>query len=327
MHTNVLNLDRRLLELRNEMAEEPEALRRWMCTTVKRVFRSADFEEQARQLAIDWRRVILPHEHRVLKIVAKTTLLNLDHYRVLDRQEMATHYPWVPGAVAEGNDLLYIVSLYAGRVQHLAHAIQHKLGPREDYRQVTLADALRMAREWQDQLDRDAKRVEGRTQLMCSEVREVGGALHLWELLDKQAFVREGFVMHHCVGSYDVQEGRRIFSLRTTEGQSLATAELQKGVVTGQWHINQIRGLANDKVPDDLEHYLRLMLGKCPDLKVDADLRVLQAGYGVLHMDLAGNLFDRVAQLTTQYTDPIENWTDDQVRRLGQRLRNAGFTI
>ena len=106
-------------------------------------------------------------------------------------------------------------------------------------RKMSVEQAKKASRLWhksQTKKGKNIKEVEGKDY----EVVLHHGEFTVVRLLTKEAYQREGHMMAHCVGAYDVKEGVDIYSLRDKNNMAHATLEIFKNE-----GVNQIKGKGN----------------------------------------------------------------------------------
>lgn len=81
------------------------------------------------------------------------------------------------------------------------------------------------------------KAIEGVTEVLY----ELGNGFKIVKLIDKQSFLREGFLMRHCIASHYLRDKGNHFSYRTNENKPLISIEVFQN------KIAQAKGLANDE--------------------------------------------------------------------------------
>ena len=260
---NVLNMPEILSSIRKgcETSGVSEALTEWGVKTVRKALSSKDYAVAARHLQISSLPCVTPREYRLLEKQSGLGLYSFisskpvtEYYRLT--AEDYSENPWLQRAIDSGEDLVYwdLSSMNFGILHHLMEAVLNGLGVREDYSAVTLEAAQEYARLWQEALERKANTNPGREERVYREED-----LEVWLLIDQQAYVREGHLMRHCLGSYTVRENRLILSVRRGE-QILASGEVD---LRQQWdgkkkyaQVKQIRGPANSVPPKDAEDCL-----------------------------------------------------------------------
>jgi len=102
------------------------------------------------------------------------------------------------------------------------------------------------------------------------------------KLLSKKAYQREGHLMRHCLGGYDVNSSVEIYSLRDSKNLPHCTFEVLKD----DEQINQIKGKGNGSIhPKYIEKVLKFLQ------LLDQDIRpseMKNLGYYNIHPDLVG---------------------------------------
>jgi len=292
MHINVLNIEAVVSAVTSGLASTPQPLVVWASTVVRRALTTTGFDACARQLQIPWRNCITAREFRLMNHLQKNALgsavgLGSDgEFRVMNPHSQSGAFyvltpvdyaqaSWLERALTEGNELVVydVPGMNIGVIHHLTEALAAELPGRDTYLAVTLEAAFDHARRWQARLEREAKTTEGLIELAYEHE-----GYNVYHLKDKQAYVREGYLMRHCVGGYDLDDDRRIYSVRKDD-QILATLEVM--VVGPCGLLRQVRGAANTSVAPEVDAVVHEFMRTCFEPLPENDpsvVHVLQQG-------------------------------------------------
>lgn len=268
-YRNLLNLDRSvqnvLLVLEAARKIKPSLLK-WVGATLRRqLITEEDPISWANSIGARLMHVVTAREYRAY--------LNFNKYGLTCYVLQDSDYvenPWLEKALRRGDDIVHFdprfdpahpdQSPIIAHFAHLCETLEVSYPERKSYMEITHEDAVTLAKQWQERLEREASLREGLIEdtgasfwahnkkfgpnghaVLSSSYDE----LKIWRLLDKQAFVREGTVMHHCLGSgmhYDSEDkDTHIYSIRTVAGESVATAEVRM-VDTDKYRLMQMQG-------------------------------------------------------------------------------------
>ncbi len=141
---------------------------------------------------------------------------------------------------------------------------------------MSFADAKRKAEEWSK-----ANQKKGKDLLDSDEdletVHDFLDGTRIVLLKTKKAYQREGFLMSHCVGGYDVSGDVHIYSYRDAQNMPHATFEVQKS----DNEIVQIKGKGNGAIHSRYIHPILAFL-KTVGMEIrPSDMRNL----GYYHID------------------------------------------
>lgn len=96
-------------------------------------------------------------------------------------------------------------------------------------------------------------------------------------LKSKNAFKREGFLMSHCLGSYNPKSDVEIYSLRDAKNQPHCTIEVVKG--SGDGRVQQVKGKGNGSIhPKYVKYVLTFLKQKGMDVR---DNEMQNLGYDI----------------------------------------------
>lgn len=108
---------------------------------------------------------------------------------------------------------------------------------------MSIEQATRKAKEWSE-----SNQKKGKDLIDSDEDIEVihrfSDQSTIVKLKTKNAYKREGFLMSHCLGGYDIKEGVEIYSYRDKQNMPHATFELRKN----QGEVIQIKGKGNGDI-------------------------------------------------------------------------------
>lgn len=124
----------------------------------------------------------------------------------------------------------------------LEHIIDYFLAtqnPNKSLMGFSYKDASKKAGLWVKEMNAKAAKIL-ETEKDTEKVFIVNDKLHWVKLLTKAAYEREGYLMGHCIGSYDPKHSDN-YSLRDIYGKSHATLEVTKD---GDY-IKQVQGKSN----------------------------------------------------------------------------------
>lgn len=278
-HVNVLNHEECDAVLTAAVQDMGQPAVDWVLSAVKKALRISG--DNAEYLGLKTMFPLTPRE-ALLFVNFKPTI----QVFVLSREQMKT--PWIKRALDEGEVLVHyaLEGFDGGRLRHLIEAMREMYGILSDYRHITFSAARQCAKDWQARLEREAITREGQIQVVAES-----GDLQIVELLDKQAFAREGWLMHHCSLSYEPQPWRKVYSVRR-QGISLATAELRryesndsKGKLA--MSLQQIQGPANTKVDDAVRDFFVTWMNQTFCV-VSSQLNVYEVGIQATQQYIAG---------------------------------------
>lgn len=303
---NVVNIEGILEELiPYRFAGNPKATR-WIYTSIKRAITDEnDWKNACAYLGITHAQCLTAREAQLLNMLSDalplTSLPRASYIgRVLTQQDYLM-YPWLADAVIRGDTLILMnISENAKNIiDHLCEVVVERFQSVEDPAVLHLSQVRAESDRWQRQLERQAEKAEGHV----AQLGTLPDGKEVWLLLDKQAFAREGKVMHHCVGSYDPRPGRAILSVRDSES-SIATIELQVHREQSNCSVEypliegdsvdvvQMRGLKNEAVPeslhDDVVTFLKTM---CTVGRTSSDMLLVfnEAIRGILGLHIGGD--------------------------------------
>ena len=135
---------------------------------------------------------------------------------------------------------------------------------------MSFKEAKQNAKKWNKALMKKGNKVV-ETELDIETFLELDDGFRIVKLKSKDAYLREGNLMRHCVGSYHEREGSTIYSLRDSKNQPHATIE----VVVDKDEIQQCKGKGNGEIHPRYIKYVLKFFDKI-DMKVrDTELRYL----------------------------------------------------
>lgn len=139
-------------------------------------------------------------------------------------------------------------------IEHIIDYLQSEKAPKR-LKKMSYKEALKSTKKWNDALIRKAENcVE--TEMDTKEFMKFNAGYKFVELVGKQAFLREGNLMRHCVGSYYGKDDVVIYSLRDSKNNPHCTIEVQK---SGN-NINQIKGKGNGSIhPNYIKYVLSFL--------------------------------------------------------------------
>ena len=145
-------------------------------------------------------------------------------------------------------------------------------------RKLSIEDALRKSNEWAE--SNKKKGLHLKDEDVDLEVFMEIEEFKIVKLLTKNAFLREGTLMSHCLGGYNQEKGVDIFSLRDEKNNPHATFEVR----TEDKEVVQIKGKGNGCIhPKYINSVLKFLE------KVGMDVRkedMTNLGYYHIHDDL-----------------------------------------
>lgn len=382
MHVNVLNLDQVLADNLHTLYQEfSDPIINWARRTVAAEITGPNAKARLSTLDIPYLEVVTKREFRFLNIFKPHVRSSgfdpyhapqYHHFYVLHAEDYEQN-PWVTRALEEGNDLLaygsWDFSLQGSRVfrrfrprperntviHHLCEALHFWLPDRDDYSAITLERAFKYAEDRQKELERRAKETEGHVidryavRIKVEDNKEV--MFHVFELMDKQAMMREGHVMHHCVGDYEPIPGKREFFSIRLDGHSCATAEVLH-YDAGYTELVQLRGPSND-TPDShvrsaWNQFFEAMwhdrvkpkvIAVSGHIRIDGDTvryrpndsvslitdGMIMGENGAMHVIRGGQTVE--IRSATNHTLNIEdaNFGDTAIEKIAQKLRSKGY--
>jgi hypothetical protein len=309
---NVLNVEEMMQLLTPTRFLNNERAMRWFNVVIRREITDIKhFAQACVTLHITRKQCMTQREHRVLmttmRMLGKTAVV-MAEYSLLTPSDYAT-YPWLRQALDRGDNIerLSVTSSSANIVDHFVEVVIERFTDGGDVTAITLGHVMAEDLRWKKQLEREASEKEGDIELLF----DLDPEYDVYLLKDKQAYVREGYLMEHCVGGYSQKAGRAILSIRRGT-QSVATVELNVQIptetlkerdmvtVNGQTFprylmfgdrivIKQIRGPKNAQIDQQLEANFRAGLArffKVED-KVDDTAEVIITDWaGALGMEI-----------------------------------------
>lgn len=144
-----------------------------------------------------------------------------------------------------------IKALKAGKVSQseLEHVLDYLVSNAAPKRlqKMSISTALKSTEKWSSANQKKGKHLQD-SQDDIETVHDFLNGSKIVKLKTKQALQREGFLMSHCVGSYDVHRpGIEIYSYRDAKNMPHATFEVAKN--QGQiMQIMQIKGKGNGEI-------------------------------------------------------------------------------
>lgn len=254
---NVLNVEEMMADLLTIKYASSKQGRRWLETSVRRELTDpASSKRTLNLLHMISTPVVTPRENRIMQI-------NCAHKNVVQPEVVIVdlddpRYPWLARALERGDNVVHfgVTENTRNKIEHLIEVLNIRFRQDLDPSKLTVERVVQESDAWQKELEREVSLREG-------EVLSFGvidGKHEAVMLLDKQAFRREGLLMHHCVGDYEPRYGKAIVSIRK-EGESIATIELnywkdrrhlgETGNLCSGDRISivQIRGPSNSAVP------------------------------------------------------------------------------
>jgi hypothetical protein len=127
-------------------------------------------------------------------------------------------------------------------VEHILDYLASPAAPAR-LQKMSVADAKRKSDEWSK-----ANQKKGRDLIDTKEdletIHDFGDGTRIVKLKTRKALQREGFLMSHCVGGWNIGDNIQIYSYRDADNMPHATFEVHKS--DGQ--INQIKGKGNGPI-------------------------------------------------------------------------------
>lgn len=280
MHVNILNLDALVFKALSNANTFREPLLRWADLMLRRELQQDEFAAVAHRLGLRWKACVTAREFMQacmqeawLRTVSTANLAFPSgslaaakksvaaRFHVLTPEELSL--PWMARALENGNAVIRfdVLQYDSGTINHLMEAIEAVVGERDDYTAVTLDAAFKHADEWQKLLEHKALSAEGAESLVLED--ELSD-LSIVCLNDKQALVREGYMMKHCIGSYEINKRQPIWSVRSSSGKTIhATVELWLPEDKPGAAIVQVRGPVNSPVSAQIHQFVKDAVISC----------------------------------------------------------------
>lgn len=108
---------------------------------------------------------------------------------------------------------------------------------------------------------------------------ELGGGFRIVKLMTDTAYKREGTLMSHCLGGYEVDCNTSIYSLRDSKNMPHATIEVEKS----DDEIRQVKGKGNGKISTK---YIDFLLSFCEHIgRPIRPSEMSNLGYTRIHND------------------------------------------
>lgn len=108
---------------------------------------------------------------------------------------------------------------------------------------MSYVDAKRLSKEWSERNQKKGKHLKD-SDSDIETIHNFSDGSRIVKLLTKKAYQREGFLMNHCLGGYNLSSSVHIYSYRDKENMPHATFEVQKN----NNEIVQIKGKGNGSI-------------------------------------------------------------------------------
>lgn len=169
-------------------------------------------------------------------------------------------------------------------LEHIIDWLNSPSAPKR-LRRLSVKDAHRLSDDWMK-----SNQKKGKTLIDTKEDIEVflkfKDSSKIVKLLSKKAFEREGFLMSHCLGGYNLRENYNIYSLRDAQNNPHATFEVN----LKDKDILQIKGKGNGPIHPK---YIKKVLSFLKKLGMDIrESEMKNLGYYIIpkeHMKLIKN--------------------------------------
>lgn len=177
-----------------------------------------------------------------------------------------------------------------GHLEHIIDYLESRPKPLR-LKKMSVKDAIRLAEQWTKRLEKrgqDIREESGDTEV----IQRFKNGFTIVKLVGKNAFLREGKLMRHCVGSYVDKPGVIIYSLRDPLNNPHATFE----VISENKQITQVKGKGNGPIhPDYIDMVVKFLkkigmnireseMTNLGYIKIDSDFKVeIEKIYGKKH--------------------------------------------
>lgn len=164
---------------------------------------------------------------------------------------------------------------------------------------MSLKDAKRLSDQWSKSEQKKGKDLVD-TKEDIKKILKFKDGSSIVQLLTEKSYKREGFLMHHCVGSYKVKKNVKIYSYRDKKNFPHATFE----IILDGFQINQIKGKGNGQIHPK---YIKPILKFLKFLKIDIrDSEMKNLGYYFVHKSLIPYIkkigaFDQLTLINKKY--------------------------
>lgn len=109
-------------------------------------------------------------------------------------------------------------------LEHVIDWLNSNAAPKR-LRKLSINDAFRLSDEWMKSNQKKGKNLVDKKDDIEIFLKFSDGS-KIVKLISKKAFEREGFLMSHCLGGYNLRENYDIYSLRDSENSPHATFEV-----------------------------------------------------------------------------------------------------
>lgn len=128
------------------------------------------------------------------------------------------------------------------QLEHVVDWLNSNAAPQR-LRKLSISDAIRLSDKWMQSNQKKGKDLVDTKEDIEQFMKFKDGSV-IVKLVSKKAFEREGFLMSHCLGGYNLREGYDIYSLRDAENKPHATFEVN----ISDKDILQIKGKGNGPI-------------------------------------------------------------------------------
>ena len=170
---------------------------------------------------------------------------------------------------------LDVYSLDQGEVEHVIDYLRNHKQP-EKVITLSYKQLVAKSKKWIDKMNKSAGKVveldEDVKHYMWASTKKEG--YRFVELVGKNAFVKEGQLMSHCLSNYYGKSDVKIYSLRDASNKPHATIEIYS---SGE--INQIKGKGNGSIhPRYIKYVLKFLKKVAPKMQI-RDSEMNNLGY------------------------------------------------
>jgi hypothetical protein len=164
--------------------------------------------------------------------------MNLDNY--LQQTNKDNVKSWINGKLRK-----YLIDKpeNMGEIEHIIDYFNSDKCPL-DIKTIPYEQAVNMSKKWIDGLIKESNDIV-ETEVDTETILTFEKGFKFVKLLTKNAVLREGNLMSHCVGSYDPTK-KDLYSLRDAKNISHCTIEVSRDNKTDR--VNQVKGKGNGEV-------------------------------------------------------------------------------
>ena len=173
-----------------------------------------------------------------------------------------------------------------GEIEHIIDFLSSDKAPKR-LRKMSYEEAKKGADKWVKALTKKGNNII-ETDKDVETIIDFKDGFKLVKLVGNSAFIREGFLMSHCVGSYSNKSNCDIYSLRDIKNNPHCTIEVRKS--SRSESIQQIKGKGNGSIHPNYIKYIIQSL-KYFDIKINTN-EMVNLGYITLQ-DTTWKILDK----------------------------------